>query len=120
MLSRLLSLFLPADPGACGHERSPQWASLAKRFLREHPRCEVCGGPAEQAHHILPYHFPGGQERELDPTNLFAACKRCHFFAAHLCDWRSVNPTIRFDAAIWRQKIAERPYAREPGAGVLP
>jgi hypothetical protein len=84
--------------------RSSQWPAVRRAFLRQNPRCLLCGNDRSlNVHHVEPYHTH--PERELDPTNLITLCERsevpdlfglnCHQWAGHLGNWSSVNPRVR-------------------------
>ncbi len=87
--------------------RSGRWPAVRRAFLDTHLTCEACGDPSEEAHHEVPFHMD--QELELDPDNLMALCRGCHFFIGHLKSWTSWNPLARSDAAIFLTKIRARP-----------
>lgn len=91
--------------------RSPKWAALAKRFLRG-KACAVCGSVQNVVpHHIVPVHLD--RTLELDESNLIPLCENrvmnCHCVVGHLRCWSSYNPTVREDAEIIKQRIANRP-----------
>lgn len=99
---------LPRKPRT---KRHPQWAALAKRYLKG-KCCAVCGGSDKVVpHHIIPVHVDA--TKELDETNLIPLCEgrvmNCHLVVGHLRSWVSYNPTVREDAEIIRQRIANRP-----------
>ena len=96
--------------------RSPGWTSLRDAFVRVHPHCRICGRTNNvEVHHIRPYHlFP---ELELDRNNLMTLCRDHHLWFGHLGNWFSWNPDIVNDAAIWHDKIANRPSARNVSEG---
>jgi 5-methylcytosine-specific restriction enzyme A len=55
------------------------WRKIRKRFLNEHPLCEICQRegkltPAEQVHHRKPL-ADGGTN---DTSNLMSLCAACH------------------------------------------
>jgi 5-methylcytosine-specific restriction protein A len=52
---------------------SPGWRALRAFVLARDPRCD-CGGPSEQADHIVP-RSQGGSD---DPSNLKGKCGGCH------------------------------------------
>lgn len=52
-----------------------EWRKFRKKYLREHPYCDECGGPAELIDHIKPL-SQGGEK--YDPKNLAPKCWRCH------------------------------------------
>lgn len=92
-------------------KRSPKWPALAKRFLRG-KACAVCGSSEHVVpHHIVPVHVDPSQE--LVEANLLPLCENrvmnCHCVVGHLRDWKSYNPTVREDAELIRQRIANRP-----------
>lgn len=99
------SLAVPESPALA--ERSPQWRAVAKAAVAAHPFCAVCKCRTElQVHHVKPFHlFP---ELELDRGNLVVMCRPHHFLFGHLCDWRSVNPNVRADVAVWSDRLARR------------
>jgi hypothetical protein len=110
-----------------GHERSPQWTSVATAHLVRQPRCVACGyrGRHLQVHHIKPFHLH--PHLELDPDNLITLCqargREHHLLLGHLDAWDSFNEHVRADArhfsrksawqiradAHWRRKMAQRP-----------
>ena len=51
------------------------WKTLAKHvMIRDHRTCYLCGGPATDVDHKVPY-AEGGTD---DPDNLGAICQPCH------------------------------------------
>ena len=46
--------------------------------------CEICGKPAEHAHHIQPKKLEPGLD--LDPDNGLALCRKCHYEKGHSGD----------------------------------
>ena len=85
-------------------QRSPQWPAVRRAFLRQNPRCVLCGNEHNlNVHHVEPYHLK--PERELDPTNLITLCEKsevadlfglnCHQWAGHLGNWEAFNPRVR-------------------------
>src|SRR5450759_3744501 len=96
-------------------KRSDDWNKVRRRFLKMNPMCAVCDARKRiAAHHIKPYHlFP---ELELEPTNLITLCENGanhHIFVGHLQSWKSYNSDVIQDAAIWREKIRNRPKWKE-------
>lgn len=90
--------------------RSPDWPRVRKQHLRGEPRCQVCGKLDEvEVHHIEPVHV--SPALELAPGNLITLCQPHHFLVGHLCSWFSWNAAVRLDAALWREKIRQRPEA---------
>lgn len=58
---------------------SGSWEVVRKRYLREHPYCEICYSqgamvPATLVHHVLPLAEGGKNE----PANFQSLCKSCH------------------------------------------
>lgn len=94
-------------------KRSPQWETLRKSHLRIQSSCQACGRTDHlQVHHIFPVHlFPS---KELDPHNLITLCELagplgCHLELGHLGDWKSYNPEVVYDSAMWLRKRERRP-----------
>lgn len=95
-----------------GAKRSSKWRKVRNEFVKENPKCAVCGSTKKlEVHHILPYHlFP---ELELETDNLITLCDggglwgvaSCHRFFGHLGRWSSMNPTIKEDAFIWSRRL---------------
>lgn len=110
----LLSKFEPIGGHLPFFERSPQWPALRAKHIAKEPVCQVCGARVFlDVHHILPVHqFP---DRELDPQNLITLCRGrdggCHLRFGHLWSWLSYNASVRYDAAMWRCKLRERPQS---------
>ena len=100
---------LNVDPGKiAGFERSPLWPAAEKAWLKLHPTCTVTGGKDTlNVHHIKPYHLH--PELELDPTNFITLSREAHLIFGHLGLWSSYNENVVEDAAIWREKILNRP-----------
>jgi len=95
-----------------GKPRSPRWQSVRKSFLIENPFCLACGEAKQdklEVHHIHPYHLPGGEDKELDWSNLVTLCTRCHFIFGHLLSWKSWNPDVIMDARRYYRKVETRP-----------
>jgi len=96
-----------------GHKRSSRWGKTRKAHLKENPTCALCGGTKKlEVHHIQPFHTH--PELELEASNLITLCEDkgdgvyCHLFFGHLGSYKCVNPTIREDILIWREKLASR------------
>ena len=117
MLTALILWILKKWHGDAFHPacmgRAPGWASLSKRWLREHPRCARCNrlDHANVPHHKKPVHL--WPELELDEGNLITLCPECHLREGHLMDWQSYNPTVEEDCARGLQKILCRPYRKD-------
>ena len=52
-----------------------EWTALHDAvFIRDGNKCRICGGPAEEVHHIRPKHLQGRNH----PRNLISLCRNCH------------------------------------------
>jgi 5-methylcytosine-specific restriction protein A len=96
-----------------GAARSGKWAAVRAEHLKNHPNCGVCGGEKNlQVHHIKAFHLH--PDLELDPKNLISLCeapgKNCHLIFGHLWDFKSFNANVVEDAALWSEKLKNRPY----------
>ena len=95
-----------------GAARSSEWTKVRNAFIKENPRCAVCGGQEDcQAHHRKPFHlYP---ELELEESNLITLCEKAgrnhHLIFGHLGNFQSWNNLVAVDAEIWREKIRNRP-----------
>lgn len=88
-----------------GGARSGAWDRLRDTYLQG-KSCQACGGDnALEAHHILPFH--SRPELELDPCNLIALCRRCHFVFGHLGCWQCHNPEVARDAAEYLSRVEQ-------------
>ena len=97
-----------AHAQAHGVLRSGKWPAVRKHYIEAHPTCEACGREESlEVHHCEPFHEH--PEKELDPDNLIALCRRCHELLGHLDKWSSYNPAVREDAAGMLRKIKNRP-----------
>lgn len=108
MLERITD-FLKGKPDV---SRSPQWPAVRKAHLAKHPKCEVCQSESSlNVHHIFPVHL--SPEGELAPNNLITLCEggvvNCHLLYGHLRNWKSFNLIVVEDAALWKEKINNRP-----------
>lgn len=79
-----------------GAKRSPKWAALRKKHLKENPKCAHCGSLKKlEVHHLKPFH--AHPELELEPKNLITLCESkergvdCHRFVGHLGNYRLIN-----------------------------
>lgn len=90
--------------------RSPKWSKVRKEHLKNNPRCRGCNSQSDlEVHHIEPVHI--NPEKELDPSNLITLCGRhCHITIGHLMDYKSWNINVVNDAAVYLNKIRNRPY----------
>lgn len=92
--------------------RSAQWPAVEKAHRQREPLCQVCGTTKNiEVHHLKPFHF--FPQLELDEWNLISLCREHHLWWGHLGSWLSWNENCRQDAAIWREKIADRPIGFE-------
>lgn len=94
---------------AASPARSPAWRSVRAAFLRDNPVCAACEARATVAHHVIPFHVR--PDLELCDTNLIAFCGRHHLIFGHLESWRSWNTRAAEDAALWKERLARRPFA---------
>jgi hypothetical protein len=83
--------------------RSPKWAAVRKKHLKEHPECASCGQTTIlEVHHISPFQFH--PELELDPNNLLTLCESakdgivCHLHIGHRGNYQDENPNVVADA----------------------
>ncbi|MCF7835793.1 MAG: HNH endonuclease [Candidatus Marinimicrobia bacterium] len=94
-------------------KRSSQWPKVRQEYLKNNPKCAVCGGTKKcEVHHVLPFHlFP---ELELDLKNLITLCEckkygvNCHLFMGHLGNYKKFNYNIDEDAIIWNKRLKEK------------
>jgi hypothetical protein len=89
--------------------RSPKWSKVRKAYLKKHSKCKVCGGKKKlEVHHIKD--FSTHPELELKFSNLLTLCRkrRCHLLFGHLNNWKSINPDVKEDVKVWRNKIKKR------------
>lgn len=63
-----------ARPSASARGYGARWRVLRDAYLAEHPRCVVCGGPADEVDHVVPKARGGSDDR----SNLRAMCHRDH------------------------------------------
>lgn len=109
MINWIFNLF---DNRTLGGKRSSGWSATQKAFIAINNVCAATGKKGTlldplQVHHVKPFHL--NPELELDPNNLITLRRSIHLWLAHLGSWSSYNLNIREDAAILRQKIANRP-----------
>lgn len=103
---------LPAEYTKPPVRRSSKWPRVRAVHLTHEPVCQACGGRQRlEVHHILPVNY--APWLELDSNNLITLCEgeavNCHLLFGHLRNYQSYNPTVVYDAALWRRKIATRP-----------
>lgn len=89
--------------------RSPEWKEVRELHLKEQKKCQACGKKTSlEVHHIIPVHID--KTLELDPSNLFTLCSRCHLVFGHLSDYKSWNINVEKDSKEYLEKINHRPY----------
>jgi len=76
-------------PSASQRGYDSRWKAVRDKFLADHPFCEMCGAPAEIAHHVIRKRVGGVDEG----ANLVALCKQCHgqHHAATGESWKKQN-----------------------------
>ena len=105
MIDWILGFF---DKIKFGSRRSSGWQSVRNNHIEVFSRCESCGSEKKlNVHHLKDYsHYP---ELELEPTNLWTMCRKCHYFVGHLNSWYSLNNNCVEDSKTWLNKIKTRP-----------
>lgn len=90
--------------------RSYKWSKVRQEHLKANPNCAACGREDNlEVHHIEPVHK--NPNRELDPTNLITLCgKYCHLVFGHLMNYKSWNTNVIEDAAVYKNKLDNRPF----------
>lgn len=90
--------------------RSRGWSKVRKAHIKEHPFCAACGTKRKlEVHHIAD--FSEHPQLELNPENLITLCSagtRCHLTFGHLGLYRSINPAVVVDSALYRVKVKNR------------
>jgi hypothetical protein len=51
-----------------------------KEYIKSHPFCEACGGPARGLPHHIKHKDSGGSD---EPENLLRLCHWCHYGIVH-------------------------------------
>ena len=98
--------------GLFEYSRSWKWADVRAAYIKLHPLCECCDSKNKlNVHHIIPYHI--NPAKELDMDNLMTLCLCCHLTFGHLMNWKSWNVNVRKDVAWFREKVLQRPMAKE-------
>lgn len=94
-------------------KRSTQWPKVRDAFLKENPKCSVCGcNTGVEVHHIKPFHL--SPELELEPSNLISLCEtkkygvNCHLFFGHLGNYKTENLHVLDDVKQWQKRFKER------------
>ena len=110
-MSRLIQFFkdlFRGYPVLGASARSSEWPKVEKQFIKDHPKCEVCGKNKNlNVHHIKPFHIDPANE--LNPDNLITLCRDHHFLFGHFLNWSSWNVDVHNDSNIWYNKIKSRP-----------
>lgn len=87
-----------------GARRSSQWRKVRKEFIKEFPKCEICGSKKKcEIHHKVPFHI--APDLELEKSNLITLCRGHHLLFGHLNSWSDFNFDIELDAKIWYYKL---------------
>ncbi|MAE50088.1 hypothetical protein CMI48_05070 [Candidatus Pacearchaeota archaeon] len=101
-----------------GARRSSKWRKVRKAFLKENPRCSVCGSTKKiEVHHVVPFYLI--PDLELRSDNLATLCENkkyginCHLLVGHLGNYRRINANVEHDIFIWRMKIGKHPHTME-------
>ena len=85
--------------------RSPRWPTVRKKFM-DGQSCQACGVSSNlECHHIKAFHEH--PDLELDPSNLIALCRDCHWFIGHLQHWDQTNPEVIADARYFLKRCQE-------------
>lgn len=95
MINRLIQVAQSIYREHQKNKRSPEWASLRKWWIFNHPTCEVCQGRLLlQVHHIVPFH--DDSSLELNKTNLITLCaiNLCHLRVGHSGDFKHYNTKL--------------------------
>lgn len=94
------------------NKRSPEWPNFRKKWLRDHYKCEVCGGSSFlEVHHIIPFHL--NPSLELNENNLITLCDsgsfgiNCHLFVGHCGSFRKINPNVKENSVYLRKMIEQ-------------
>lgn len=85
--------------------RSPKWPAIEKAHLKANPDCVVCGRPATEVHHVIPFHER--PDLELDPDNLASVDFDCHLHVGHLGCWKWINRNFRAAAKLCREGLGK-------------
>ena len=90
-----------------GRARSPGWRRIRRLHLQRHPVCALTGSKKRiEVHHIKDYST--NPELELDPANLITLKRSVHLIFGHLGSFRSINPNVREDVSLWKNKFENR------------
>ncbi len=66
----------------------------------DNPRCVVTGLPAEEVHHVIPFHER--PDLELEPSNLRSVTNKAHIIVGHCGNWQKINEHFDEAAALIR------------------
>ena len=95
-------------------KRSDEWPKVRASHLKDFPACALCDGTDKvEVHHIAPFHIH--PDMELAPLNLITLCEsdsngvNCHLFCGHLGNFKSFNVNVGTDAAMFKDKLKNRP-----------
>src|SRR3990167_1175887 len=95
-----------------GINRNSKWSSVRRQYLKQYPKCAVCGKEnrflkSNEVHHIVLFSLDKTKELAFD--NLITLCPQDHFLFGHLNFWKSWNENVKEDARNWHDKIYQRP-----------
>ena len=90
-----------------GRARSPEWRRVRREHIKRYPRCALTGSKRKlEVHHIED--FSTRPDLELDPVNLITLKRSVHLIFGHLGSFRSINPNVREDVSLWKNKFENR------------
>ena len=95
-----------------GAKRSSKWRKVRSKFIKEYPRCAVCGSKKKiEVHHKVPFYY--APDLELVEYNLATLCENkkyginCHLLIGHLGNYSRINTQIEYDILEWRMKLGK-------------
>jgi|TARA_R100000789_G_scaffold37940_1_gene40446 hypothetical protein len=95
-----------------GAKRSSKWRKVRSKFIKEYPRCAVCGSKKKiEVHHKVPFYY--APDLELVEDNLATLCENkkyginCHLLIGHLGNYSRINTQIEYDILEWRMKLGK-------------
>ena len=92
-------------------DRHLDWPKVKRVYLMTHRECAACDKRTKlEVHHKIPFWMD--RNLELDVRNLITLCPDDHFMIGHLKSWKSYNPDVEVDAALWKKKIKNKPKWR--------
>ena len=105
-IERLLDLFRgKIELG--GRVRSPDWRRVRREHIKRYPVCALTGSKRKlEVHHIED--FSTRPDLELFPANLITLKRDIHLVFGHLGSFRSINPNVREDVSLWKNKFENR------------